>query len=1119
MAPRMLLLVALLAGLASHASAQWGSCGSSHPAVGFVGEINGRQHQMGGTLQVVDDCTAVISMWSFDGFAPAAYWWGVDSTSTDQATLRSGSRVSGEMPPAANGGATITVKLTDGNTWDDVQMLYLWCELFDANFGEIAIGTGPPGGMEDLMQPADLCDTPSFPNCVELLPGRFKLYWKLDNAIAADATSVTMMYEGVLPDSGLGYFAFGFADPNLPESNSATMVGSDVVVAGFLPGAGAGFALDYFMTSKSQCDYGAGISAGVCPDSGLGDSPAADNAQLVCAARTGEGLTRVVFTKPLAPGDNYDVPWTATSAGRAVYATGALSSASTVSQPVVLYHPPQPDGSSSRAPGPFRINLGVSSFACQSSAVIMEMASAMPAMTAPDTVPVVGSGVTMFNVDTGINPNYPNPPAWGLSYRMNGLETPVIVFKPGQELVFNVAAGPAHPLYITDDINGGASNPQETVFAGGASSHGTAGDPFELRWTPDASTPDVVYYQCYTHQKLGWRLVKEGSDEAMAAVAASGNAQLMSEMTVEAPAATVTEANPACAAGLLSVAGMPTQFECGLDISGVGKLVWTHDAAANSVTFGAEMPTTGWIGIGFNTPQSVSRMPGSVAVIGQASGVTAMDLNSKSQSDIVPNDEATASLSNSEYVTADGVSSMTFTVDLATTPLPINAEGGNNHWIWAWGGETFGYHAEHGRGLSAVLPSEIEVEVEEVDVPPAIPTTAPAEEEQEVNPLCVDGPQRLEGSETSYECLLEFQAGGRAGQGRLAWTHDADAGTVDFALALPAEGWISVGFQSAENANSMPGALAVIGTPSGVEGYSLTSRSIGAVVPHEATTASLSNTGYANRGSSALLTFTVDLSTTPLPIEPEGLTHFIWALSGSDTLNTHSWRSFGQATLSSGVAAALPAPVVIKNEAERTHGILMAIAWVLLLPLGAVVAKYIPVLGKKAYLTHLVLQVAGVVLTIASLAYILVSKGLPPSWLSTDGERFDHGRVGIAVMAFAIFNPINAAIRPHPGVSLKRRAWEIVHLVVGKTALYLGAFNVFFGIYVYTVLNENDGGNWAPWIGLCVFAISAIHIGSGIVDKLLRHKADMAKEQQVGNKAERVRPSEDNQLASGASSP
>lgn len=66
-----------------------------------------------------------------------------------------------------------------------------------------------------------------------------------------------------------------------------------------------------------------------------------------------------------------------------------------------------------------------------------------------------------------------------------------------------------------------------------------------------------------------------------------------------------------------------------------------------------------------------------------------------------------------------------------------------------------------------------------------------------------------------------------------------------------------------------PFAQAVIGTPSGVEGYSLTSRSIGAVVPHEATTASLSNTGYANRGSSALLTFTVDLSTTPLPIEPE----------------------------------------------------------------------------------------------------------------------------------------------------------------------------------------------------------------------------------------------------------
>jgi hypothetical protein len=43
----------------------------------------------------------------------------------------------------------------------------------------------------------------------------------------------------------------------------------------------------------------------------------------------------------------------------------------------------------------------------------MDMAGAIPAMSEPTVVPVIGPDVTLFNVDTGNNPNYPNPPAWG----------------------------------------------------------------------------------------------------------------------------------------------------------------------------------------------------------------------------------------------------------------------------------------------------------------------------------------------------------------------------------------------------------------------------------------------------------------------------------------------------------------------------------------------------------------------------------------------------------------------------------------------------------------------------------------------------------------------------------
>jgi hypothetical protein len=29
----------------------------------------------------------------------------------------------------------------------------------------------------------------------------------------------------------------------------------------------------------------------------------------------------------------------------------------------------------------------------------------------------------------------------------------------------------------------------------------------KMEWMPDESTPDVVYYQCYTHRYLGWKII------------------------------------------------------------------------------------------------------------------------------------------------------------------------------------------------------------------------------------------------------------------------------------------------------------------------------------------------------------------------------------------------------------------------------------------------------------------------------------------------------------------------------------------------------------------------------------------------------------------------------------
>ncbi|XP_068084801.1 protein Skeletor, isoforms D/E-like [Anabrus simplex] len=148
---------------------------------------------------------------------------------------------------------------------------------------------------------------------------------------------------------------------------------------------------------------------------------------------------------------------------------------------------------------------------------------------------------------------------WGISWYINGLLIPEINVVRGKTYTFVVEGGldpetPAryHPFYITDDPIGGYEykTPEERanvrVFAGVQQNRrgevyptGTGrlcnwtpnpdqppadefasfgayqrtltlecdeGEAGLVQWTPDENTPDTVYYQCYTHRYLGWKI-------------------------------------------------------------------------------------------------------------------------------------------------------------------------------------------------------------------------------------------------------------------------------------------------------------------------------------------------------------------------------------------------------------------------------------------------------------------------------------------------------------------------------------------------------------------------------------------------------------------------------------
>ncbi|XP_076631544.1 DM13 and DOMON_DOH domain-containing protein skeletor isoform X1 [Colletes latitarsis] len=159
---------------------------------------------------------------------------------------------------------------------------------------------------------------------------------------------------------------------------------------------------------------------------------------------------------------------------------------------------------------------------------------------------------------------------WGISWYINGLLIPEINVVRGKNYTFIVEGGedpeiPAryHPFYITDDPVGGYQHktPEEKakvkIFAGVQRQRGDyrptgvgrlcnwvpdqnhhsddfssfgayqrtltlacdQGTPGFVQWTPDENTPDTVYYQCFTHRYLGWKINvhdKCDTDEAAA---------------------------------------------------------------------------------------------------------------------------------------------------------------------------------------------------------------------------------------------------------------------------------------------------------------------------------------------------------------------------------------------------------------------------------------------------------------------------------------------------------------------------------------------------------------------------------------------------------------------------
>ncbi|RZF39223.1 hypothetical protein LSTR_LSTR010317 [Laodelphax striatellus] len=303
------------------------------------------------------------------------------------------------------------------------------------------------------------------------------------------------------------------------------MVGADVVVAWVDHATLNGYAVDYYLDAKSQC---AG-QRGSCPDTNIESNT--ESVRLLNAALV-NGYSIVTYQRPLKAHDAFDKPIYTNRSQAVIWAVGPLNSKQEVS-----YH-------SITSKATVFLDFGRQPLW---NCPIPEQDAAL-AMTGhketvrqqPDT-----SSSTVSHV------------GWGISYYINGLLIPEINVVRGKTYTFITEGGldpniPAkyHPFYITDDPVGGYQHKTDEekakvrIFAGvekqgnelvptgtgrlcnwtpdpdkdadDYASFGAYqriltlicdfGDPNFIRWTPDANTPDTVYYQCFSHRYLGWKI-------------------------------------------------------------------------------------------------------------------------------------------------------------------------------------------------------------------------------------------------------------------------------------------------------------------------------------------------------------------------------------------------------------------------------------------------------------------------------------------------------------------------------------------------------------------------------------------------------------------------------------
>nr|CAD1839136.1 unnamed protein product [Ananas comosus var. bracteatus] len=174
----------------------------------------------------------------------------------------------------------------------------------------------------------------------------------------------------------------------------------------------------------------------------------------------------------------------------------------------------------------------------------------------------------------------------------------------------------------------------------------------------------------------------------------------------------------------------------------------------------------------------------------------------------------------------------------------------------------------------------------------------------------------------------------------------------------------------------------------------------------------------------------------------------------------------GKLDLVKGVASASGSGGSVSRE-RNVHGVLNAVSWGILLPIGAIIARYLKTFKSADpawFYLHVSCQVIGYGLGVGGWG-----TGLNLGSKSKGVTYTTHRNIGIALFSLATLQLFALLLRPNKDHKY-RFYWNIYHHVVGYAVIILGIINIFKGL---KILDPAQKWTTAYIVAICILGAIA----------------------------------------------